>query len=125
MYLFSIPICGKMKDELGSTCMTKFIGLRPKLYTFEYVDKYGQTHGKSTAKGVQKSMKKLLTVKRYERCLRNMCTESIVMNSIRSDHHKIYTYNINKIGLSAYDDKRYILNNGISTLAHGHYNTKM
>ena len=112
-----------MKDELGSKCMTKFIGLRPKLYSFEYVDKDGQIHGKSTAKGVQKAMKKRLTFERYERCLRNMCTESIAINSIRSDHHKIYTYNINKIGLSAFDDKRYILDDGVTTLAHGHHQT--
>ena len=29
----------------------------------------------------------------------------------------------NKIALSAYDDKRYILNNGIPTLPYGHYRT--
>ena len=49
----------------------------------------------------------------YERCLREMCVEQVSVNSIRSDHHKLYTYNVNKIGLSAYDDKRYICDDGV------------
>ena len=28
---------------------------------------------------------------------------------------------MNKVSLSAYDDKRYILEDGISSYAHGHY----
>ena len=50
-----------------------------------------------------------------------MTTQIVQMNSIRSDHHKLFTYNINKIGLSAFDDKRFILDDGITTLAHGHH----
>ena len=50
-----------------------------------------------------------------------MNTQIVQMNTIRSDHHKLFTYNINKIGLSAFNDKRYILDDGISTLAHGHH----
>ena len=42
------------------------------------------------------------------------------MNTIRSDHHQISSYQINKTSLSCYDDKRYILNDGISSLAYGH-----
>ena len=35
-----------------------------------------------------------------------------------------YVYiNINKISLSAYDDKRYILDDGITSLAYGHCNS--
>ena len=43
------------------------------------------------------------------------------MNVIRSHLHEIYTEEVNKITLSAYDDKRYILDNGISSYAYGHY----
>ena len=103
--------------------MTKFVGLRPKLYSFEYLDKHGETCGKNTAKGVQKAMSKKLTFDDYERCLRNMCTQSVSMNTIRSDRHRLYTCNVNKIGLSGYDDKRYICTDGVTTLAHGHWRT--
>jgi hypothetical protein len=42
-----------------------------------------------------------------------------VMKSIRSEKHQISTIEINKIGLCAFDDKRYILNDGFTTLAYG------
>ena len=42
------------------------------------------------------------------------------MRGIRSRNHIITTYEKNKISLSAFDDKRYILDNGINTLPYGH-----
>lgn len=38
----------------------------------------------------------------------------------RTNKHKICTIEQNKIALSAHDDKRYMLENGIDTLAWGH-----
>ena len=43
------------------------------------------------------------------------------MYSLRSTKHEVGTYDMNKISLSCYDDKRYILDDCIHTLAHGHY----
>ena len=43
------------------------------------------------------------------------------MKTIRSDKHEIGSYNLNKVSLSCFDDKRYILDDGISSLAYGHY----
>ena len=117
-------VVGKFKDELHGLCMTKFIGLRPKLYSFEYINDSGTICGKNTAKGVQKAMKERLTFADYEHCLREMTTKTVSVNSIRSEKHKMFTYNIKKIGLSGYDDKRYFCDDGVKTLAHGHYNAK-
>ena len=44
----------------------------------------------------------------------------IKMKRIQSKKHKIGTYEINKISLSCFDDKRFILNDGIHTLAYFH-----
>jgi hypothetical protein len=33
----------------------------------------------------------------------------------------MFTIEVNKIGLSPADDKRWVLDDGINTLAHGHY----
>ena len=44
------------------------------------------------------------------------------MKTIRSDRHQISSYQINKISLSPFDDKRYILSDGISSYAYGNLN---
>ena len=42
------------------------------------------------------------------------------MKGIKSKNHNIGTYEDNKISISCFDDKRFILENGINTLAYGH-----
>ena len=42
------------------------------------------------------------------------------MKRIQSKKHKIDTYDLNKISLSWFDDKRYILNDGTTTSAYFH-----
>ena len=46
------------------------------------------------------------------------------MQVIRSYKHDIYTETVNKIALSADDDKRIICKDGKHTLPYGHYRTK-
>ena len=46
------------------------------------------------------------------------------MRTIRSVMHKLQSFEINKISLSCFDNKRYILNNGINSYAYGHYKIK-
>ena len=43
------------------------------------------------------------------------------MNIIRSRFHNIFTETVNKVSLSADDDKRVVMEDKISTLAIGHY----
>ena len=43
------------------------------------------------------------------------------MKMIRSFDHAIYTVNVTKVSLSAYDDKRYIHEDGITSYAYGHF----
>ena len=50
-----------------------------------------------------------------KKCLRHL------MNSIQNENHKIGTYEINKISLSYFDDKVYILNNVYDGLALSYY----
>ena len=46
------------------------------------------------------------------------------MKRIQSKKHKIGTYEINKISLSVFDDKRFILDDGIYTLSYFHRELK-
>ena len=47
------------------------------------------------------------------------------MRGIKSKNHNLGTYKTNKISLSCFDDKRYILRNGIETFAYEHKDIKM
>ena len=42
------------------------------------------------------------------------------MKRMQSSLHSVGIYEINKISLSCFDDKRYVLDDGINTLAYGH-----
>ena len=46
------------------------------------------------------------------------------MRRIQSKKHKIGTHEINKTSLSCFDDKRYVLNDGIQRLAYFHKDLK-
>ena len=46
------------------------------------------------------------------------------MRRIGSKHHNLGTYEANKRSLSCFDDKRYILKNGINTLTYGYKDIK-
>ena len=45
------------------------------------------------------------------------------MKRIQSKKHKLGTYEIGKISLSCFDNKRYVLDDGIYTLAYFHKNS--
>ena len=80
---------------------------------------------KKTAKGIKKSVtKRQMRHASYKDCLFGKKQTMVSMNQIRSENHEIYSINLNKIGLSPYEDKRYILDNGSDTLAHGRCNIK-
>ena len=59
----------------------------------------------------------------YNECRESLAPRTVTINKIGSDLHNVYTYRIDKIGLSAFDTKRWICDNGISTLAFGHWRT--
>ena len=46
------------------------------------------------------------------------------MKRIQSKLHRVETYNVCKISLSCFDDKRYVLNDGVNTLAYFYKNIK-
>ena len=126
--LFSMKnakVIGKMKDELGGLFMIEFVGLRPKLYSFIYDMPSAERVEKKTAKGVKASVKeRRLRHQNYLTCLKEQKSFYVSLNQIRSDRHILYSVHQRKVGLSSYDTKRWVQDDGISTLAHGHYKTK-
>ena len=57
----------------------------------------------------------------YKACLMKGKTIYKKQNVIRTQKHDLYTVEINKLALSPFDDKRYVMNDGIETLPYGHY----
>ena len=107
-------VIGKFKDEAAGKQITHFVFLRPKLYTFK-VEEKGETR---KAKGVKKNViKKSLSFEDYKKCLFTEKEVMKEMNIIRSQNHEIFSMTVNKVALSANDDKRLICENKIDTLA--------
>jgi hypothetical protein len=111
-------VIGFYKDECGGKHITKFVGLKPKSYSYETSD--GEKNKK--CKGIKKYVvKKHIDIDDYEECLFSRQSQLRSMNTIRSRGHNVGSEKINKTALSADDDKRIILEDGIHTLAIGHW----
>ena len=111
-------VLGMMKDEAAGKNIKEYVGLRSKLYSFIMED--GKESKK--CKGVKRQVvKNNITHEDYKTCLLTGKEKLARQNIIRSYQHEVYTEEVNKVALSAADDKRYILKDGIHTLAWGHY----
>ena len=113
-------VIGMFKDETNGKPITEFVGLRAKCYTYDVEGK--STKDSKKCKGIKKVVvKKRLTIDDYRHCVYGHEPKLLPMNVIRSHKHELYSETINKIALSAADDKRVIQDDLISTLAIGHY----
>ena len=112
-------VIGKFKDEAAGIPITEFVGLRSKMYSYmKDNDKGGKT-----AKGIKKNIiKKNITHENYKNVLFNNEQMHHTMKTIRSNLHQLGSYELNKVSLSCFDDKRHIHNNGVTSFAYGHYN---
>jgi hypothetical protein len=107
---------GFMKDETASKPISEFVGLRSKMYSFLVSDK-----NVKAAKGVKRSSLQHLHHRDYKQVLKNCTQTEENFYSIISKSHQIYTIHQRKIGLSPFDDKRYLNDDFISTLPYCHY----
>ena len=79
--------------------------------------------GGKTAKGIKKNIikKNNITHENYKDTLFGNKQIHNTMKTIRSKNHEIGSYEINKVSVSCFDDKRYLLQDGINSYAYGHY----
>ena len=114
-------VVGKFKDEFSGKIITEFVGLRSKLYSLTVQD----DKEKKVCKGCKKCViNKDLKFSDYKDTLLNRTKMNKNMNLIKSKLHNVHTEQINKIVLSAFDNKRYLLNDGITSYAFNHYKIK-
>ena len=112
-------VIGKFKDEAAGIPINEFVGLRSKMYSYM---KDNQKGGK-TAKGIKKNIiKNNIMHDDYKETLFNNKQMYHKMKTIRSENHQLGSYELNKVSLSCFDDKRYIHEDGIKSYAYGHKN---
>ena len=114
-------VLGMFKDEAAGKRIKEFVGLRAKLYSFIMEDGKENKRCKGVKKQVVESS---ITHEDYKTCLRTGKEQLRKQNILRSYEHEVFTEEVNKIALSSIDDKRYILSDGIHTLAWGHHKIK-
>ena len=97
------------------------MGLKSKIYSYITDESPNVVKNNKTAKGVNKDViKNEIKQSDYLNLLLNNQTMYYQMRSIRSELHQISSYHLNKVSLSPFDDKRYILDDGITSYAYGH-----
>ena len=109
-------VIGLFKEELGGKIMIEFVGLRAKTYTHLIDDNSEHKKAKGTKKSV---IERYLLLKNYTDCLFN---DKVILKShqrFKSDHHNVYTEQINKISLSSNDDTRLKTFDKITTYPYG------
>ena len=116
----------KMKDEAKGNIITEFIGLKSKMYSYKMIDrKTGEEIVKKKAKGLLKRTKKGLTHQEYYESLTNFkCDHYVRERKFQCKNHKITTIIQNRMGINGFDDKSYILDDGITQLRHNHWRVK-
>ena len=114
-------IIGKFKDEAAGEAIFEFIGLRAKMYSFITVGADGKLKPKHRAKGLVRATSAQITHEDFLAQLELPVENRRINRRIGSSLHNLFTYEINKRALCAYDDKRFILDDGINTLAYGHF----
>ena len=109
-------VIGKMKDEFKGKIIYEFVGLKSKMYSLIDVNDEEVTK----AKGVNKKI-------RYKEFVDVFFNKKVIRHNMRRNQsklHRIGTYDVCKISLSCFDDKRYVLDDGVNTLAYFHKDIK-
>jgi len=108
---------GCWKDEnCADSPISEFVGLRAKLYSLS-----SAKSNKVKAKGISKAYKiHNLRHDSFLKVLRSKVLTNAKFCRFQSANHVLKTVLVDKLCLSPFDCKRYILLDGISTLAFGH-----
>ena len=105
-----------MKDEYGGAIIDQFIGFKSKMYSIQKIN----GSESSTTKGVNIAIE----FNEFKDVLFNKSVITHKMKRIQAKKHKVGTYEVDKTSLSCFDDKRYVLDDGVNTLAYFHKDCK-
>ena len=119
-----------MKDELDGNVLLEFVGLRAKAYAMKQLIVFendqkdwddGEVLEIKKLKGIQKCVvQKNISFDNFLECLFDQREHYADTTSLRSFDHKIKTLAVRKLAMSPYDDKRFLLEDGITSIPFGH-----
>ena len=110
-------VLGKFKDEMKSLIITEFIGLKPKMYSFNYINKDNIIVNKNIHKGIKQSISL-----KHDEYNRSLYKEELIYKefyNLQLNKQNIYLDKINKIALNPFDSKRNWIDN-INSLPYGY-----
>ena len=113
--LVNKKVIGKMKDESKGKVISEFADLKSKMCSLISVDNEEVTRVKEVNKKILH--KEFVSVLFNKKVIRHN------MKRIQGKLHRIGTYDVCKISLSCFDDKKYLLD-GVNTLAYFHKDIK-
>ena len=105
-------LLGKMRDKFKGKTISEFVGLKSKMCSLISVD----DGGVDKAIGLNKNMKH----KEFVDFLFNKKVIRYNMKRIQSKLHGLGIYNVYKISLCYFDDKRHLLDDSVNNLAYFH-----
>ena len=101
-----------MKDEFDVVIVIEFVGLKSKMHSLKKID--GKECNTARVMSIATEFDKFKDVLFNEKIIRHK------IKRIQNKKHKLGMYEIDKISLSCFDDKRYVLDDSIRTLAYFH-----
>lgn len=104
---------GYWKDEARGRVIAEFIGLRSKMYSVLFAD----DDAKAKAKGLPSAP----AHEAYRAALTATGHDTVTFESVRCTDHQVQVETVTRRGLCPCDGKRFVLDDGISTLPHGHH----
>jgi hypothetical protein len=114
-------IPGKVKDEKSGKIIKAFAAPKAKMHSLEVMDVSLSIHSHKRAKGIKRNtVEKTLCHEDYKKVVLHQMLTYAKMNTFRSKSHQVGSYEIKKIGLHSFDDKRYLYD-PIHSVPFGHY----
>ena len=111
-------VIGKMKYETNENEISEFCGLGSKQYTYT-IKNDDENHSRN--KGTKKHLAAAMNIEKYKEVLFNKKCLFVEQQTFKTVKHEILTISQLKLSLNHYDDKNYILDDGITTIPYGHY----
>ena len=105
-------VISKMKDKFRGVIVVEFVGLTSTIYSIKKI--YDKEYNIAKGVNIATEFDKFKDVLFNEKIIRHKTKR------IPSKTYKLGTYEIDKISLSCFDNKRYVLDDGIRTLVYFH-----